>query len=119
MVIMHVHLHFLVTLGDDIELPAAIRLFKGRFTPTLRQVGLRWQRAYYDHRLRPEEDSLPVFLYIYLNPYRASLVQANQTWPGYFCAEDDWRWFGQLTTPFLPISGMASLAALRHRWIAA
>jgi hypothetical protein len=45
--------------------------------------------AYFDHRLRPEEDPLPVFLYIFLNPYRANLVQSNQTWPGCFCAEDD------------------------------
>jgi len=102
-VIMPDHLHLLISLGEAIELPAAVRLFKGRLAPALRRAGLRWQRAYFDHRLRPEEDPLPVFLYIFLNPYRANLVQSNQTWPGYFCAEDDWCWFGGLTDASCPL----------------
>lgn len=102
MVIMPEHLHLLISLGTIIELPAAVRSFKGRLSPALRRVGLRRQRAYFDHRLRPEEDPLPVFLYIFLNPYRANLAESNQTWPGYFCAEDDWRWFGELTNASCP-----------------
>jgi REP element-mobilizing transposase RayT len=101
-VIMPDHLHLLVTLGTSSELSAAVRLFKGRLAPALRREGLRWQHAYYDHRMRPEEDLLPVFLYIFLNPYRADLAQPRQTWPGYFCSEEDWRWFGELTGASCP-----------------
>jgi hypothetical protein len=72
-------------------------MFKGRLTPALRQIRLRWQRAYYDHRLRPKEDCLPVFFYIFLNPYRAGLVQPDQTWPGYSCTGNGWRRFGGLS----------------------
>lgn len=101
-VIMPDHLHLLISLGTVIELSAAVRLFKGRLAPALRRVDLCWQRAYFDHRLRSDEDCLPVFLYVYLNPYRAELVPPNQTWSGYYCAEDDWRWFGELTTVSCP-----------------
>jgi putative transposase len=102
-VIMPDHLHLLISLGESVELSAAVRLFKGRLAPVLRRASLHWQRAYFDHRLRPEEDPLPIFLYIYLNPYRADLVQSNQIWPGYFCAEEDWRWFGGLTDSSCPL----------------
>jgi REP element-mobilizing transposase RayT len=102
-VIMPDHLHLLISLGEAIELSSAVRLFKGWLAPALRRAGLRWQRAYFDHRLRPEEDPLPVFLYIFLNPYRANLVQSNQTWPGYFCTDDDWCWFGELTNASCPL----------------
>jgi hypothetical protein len=68
----------------------------------LRLTDLRWQRACFDHRLRPEEDRLPVFLYIFLNAYRARLVPTDQTWPAYFCAADDWHWFEPLTNASCP-----------------
>ncbi|MFZ5495155.1 MAG: hypothetical protein ACOZE5_07430 [Verrucomicrobiota bacterium] len=51
-----------------------MRLFKGRLTPALRNHGLKWQEGFYDHQIRESEDLLPVFLYIYLNPYRAGLL---------------------------------------------
>lgn len=60
-------------------------------------MGLRWPPAYFDHRLRPDEDRLPVFIYIYLNPYRAKLLTPDQVWSGYFCGEDEWKWFEPLT----------------------
>lgn len=100
--VMPDHVHLLLTLGDRTELSAVLRLVKGRLASTLRATGLRWERGYFDHRLRPDEDRLPVFLYIYLNPYRAGLVPAAQVWPAYFCTEDDWRWFEALTNTACP-----------------
>ena len=95
--VMPDHVHLLVTLGDRVELSSAIRLFKGRLAPEMRTAGRRWQRACFDHRLRPEEDRLPVFLYIFLTAYRARLIPADQIWPAYFCADEDWSWFEPLT----------------------
>lgn len=43
--VMPDHTHLLVTLGDRTELSAAIRLFKGRLAPVLRNAGLCWQRS--------------------------------------------------------------------------
>ena len=77
-VVMPDHVHLLVAVGESTDLAGAVRLFKGRLTPVLRKGGLRWQKAYFDHRMRPEEDRLPVFLYIFLNPYRAGLLPQNE-----------------------------------------
>jgi REP element-mobilizing transposase RayT len=101
-VFMPDHLHLLITLGPDAVLSAVVRLFKGRLTPCLRQSEARWQENYYDHQLYPEEDRLPVFLYIFLNPYRKNLIAPDQIWPGYFCAESDWAWFEPLTRESCP-----------------
>jgi REP element-mobilizing transposase RayT len=102
-VVMPDHLHLLVVLQASDGLGAAMRLYKGRLAADLRGGGLRWEKGYFDHRLRPQEDCLPVFLYIFLNPYRAGLVVPGQKWQGYYCAEEDWEWFQSLTdsgTPF-------------------
>jgi hypothetical protein len=69
----------------------------------LRSEGLRWQRGYFDHRLRPDEDRLPVFLYLYLNPYRAGLLATSDLWSGYYCRPDDWAWFAPLTDEGSPM----------------
>lgn len=96
------HLHLLIVLGTAHTLSSAIRLFKGRLTSVLRNHGVHWQRAFYDHRLTRNEDPLPVFLYIFLNPYRAGLVAPGETWPGYYCSREDWAWFRHLTNAGRP-----------------
>jgi hypothetical protein len=63
---------------------------------------LKWQENYYDHHLRPREKLLPIFLYVFLNPYRAGLLRSNEKWPWYECSEDDWAWFGSLTNEACP-----------------
>ncbi len=102
-VIMPDHVHLLVQLRAECALSDTVRLFKGRRAPALRQSGLSWQRSFFDHRLRHGEDAFPVFLYVFLNPYRAGLIPPGKVWPGYYCTADDREWFGALTnagTPF-------------------
>ena len=101
-VLMPDHFHLLATLGDRGDLSGAMRLFKGPLTPVLRQHGLRWQKNFYDHRLRSVDELLPTFLYIFLNPYRAGLVSVGEKWPCYYCAPEDWEWFGGMTNESLP-----------------
>lgn len=101
-VIMPDHVHLLLTLGKSDDLPAAMRRFKGCTVPLLRSAGLRWQRGYFDHRLRTGEDRYPIFHYIYLNPYRSGLIRTDQKWIGYFCVDDDWSWFRELTANACP-----------------
>ena len=101
-VVMPDHLHMLAMLRRAAELSDAVRLFKGRLSPALRKQGVRWQPNFYDHRMRADEDRLPVFLYMYLNPYRAGLVAGDQPWAGYLCSEHDWQWFGKLTNEPCP-----------------
>jgi REP element-mobilizing transposase RayT len=101
-VLMPDHLHLLVTLDSKSSLPEVIRLFKGALTPALRKRGLRWQQNFYDHHLRPSDELLPTFLYIFLNPYRAGLIQTDQKWPWYTCSPRDWEWFGGMTKKACP-----------------
>ena len=102
-VVMPDHLHLLVTLGERSHLSECVRMFKGRLVPALRRTNLAWQPSFYDHRLRSVDNLLPVFLYIYLNPYREKLINPGLAkWPGYYCASEDWAWFGQLTNGELP-----------------
>jgi len=96
-VLMPDHLHLLITLGDVANLSSAIRFFKGRLTPALRKHQSSWQPTFYDHRMNRSEDRLPVFLYIFLNPYRKGLVPPGQVCPGYYCSPQDWPWFQTLT----------------------
>jgi REP element-mobilizing transposase RayT len=100
--VMPDHVHILATLGAAGELPVVVRLFKGRLAPALRTSGLRWQRGFYDHRMRPGEDRLPVFRYIFMNPYRAGLVAIHEIWPGFYCAPEDWAWIAPLTNEAMP-----------------
>ncbi|MBI4624983.1 MAG: transposase [Verrucomicrobia bacterium] len=100
--VMPNHLHALFTLGAKASLSECLRLFKGRLSPALRKHQLSWQDGYHDHRMRPDEDRLPVFMYIFLNPYRGGLIAAAEKWPGYFCAVEDWDWFGPLTNSDVP-----------------
>ena len=54
--------------------------------------------------MREKDDGLSVFLYIYLNPYKAGLLPKDQSWPGYYCAPADWDWFSQVTDRDLPFA---------------
>jgi putative transposase len=101
-IVMQDHVHLLVTLGGEAELSKVVRLFKGTSSRVLRQRQLCWQHGCFDHRLRDNEDRLPLFLYVYLNPYRAPLLANDQTWPAYYCAPDDWVWFEPLTSSSCP-----------------
>lgn len=103
MVVMPNHAHLVIGLQPGRTLAEAVRLFKGRTSVVLRKKDRKWQRGYYDHRLRVQDDLLPIFLYVFLNPYRAGLVTAGQSWPGYNCAPSDWQWFGSLTDHSCPL----------------
>jgi putative transposase len=100
--VMPDHVHLLIRLGESISLDACIKLLKGRLAPCLRAARLSWQEGFYDHELRPADDVLPVFLYIYLNPYRAGLLPETAIWPAYRCCVEDWKWFGPRTKDSAP-----------------
>lgn len=46
-----------------------------------RTVSIRWQRDFFDHRLRKEEDFCAKEDYIRMNPVRAGLVSKPEDWP--------------------------------------
>jgi REP element-mobilizing transposase RayT len=101
-VIMADHFHLLATLTAETQISGLVRTIKGPLTPVLRLRGLRWQQSFYDHRLRSSDEVLPTFRYIYLNPYRAGLIEIGQRWPWYYCCPEDAEWFEPLTDDGLP-----------------
>jgi REP element-mobilizing transposase RayT len=78
-VVMPDHLHWLVQLRAGANLPKLMSTVKGWSTSRIRQIANIshqdiWQRGYFDHALRKEEDVQSVARYIVANPLRARLV---------------------------------------------
>lgn len=75
------HLHWLLRLGNP-SLAQAVGRMKGR---AARAAGLAsghlWQRGYYDHAIRTDENLLNVARYIIANPLRAGLVKRVADYP--------------------------------------
>lgn len=45
------------------------------------QIGIRWQRDFFDHRLRKNESFIEKANYIRMNPVRAELTDSPEKWP--------------------------------------
>ena len=100
--VMPSHVHLLITLGQRLSLGRTLQRLKAKTSAILRLHKLNWERGFFDRRLRRDDDSLAVFLYIYLNPYRAGLVDETGEWPHYFCGQDDWSWFSSYLDQDIP-----------------
>lgn len=77
------HLHLLVSSTEGADVPSFVRLFKQRaaFWLRKRRAILLWQKGYFDHVLRHEEESGAVAEYILHNPVRAGLCERWQDHP--------------------------------------
>jgi putative transposase len=72
------HVHLLVVGADDAPLVRFVQHFKQ--ATGHRRPGL-WQRSYYDHILREEEDLEDTARYIWANPVRAGMVENVLAYP--------------------------------------
>jgi len=76
------HLHWL--LADASRAPDAVSRFKSLSTRVSWQGSIRgrlWQRSYWDHVIRRQEDLREVAEYIIQNPVRAGLVRQADEYP--------------------------------------
>jgi len=84
-VLMPDHLHWLFRLGSQCNLGDAMKLFKARSAHQTNRVlgrsGRVWQRAFYDHGVRRDEDLVATARYIVANPIRAGLVERAGMYP--------------------------------------
>jgi len=71
------HLHMLVAIEGDTSLSNLIRDFK-RITAKTGKI--RWQRNFFDHRLRHDESEDEKAEYIRQNPTRAGLIAPDVRW---------------------------------------
>lgn len=105
-VVMPDHIHLLIVLGDRLSLGKTVARLKAKTAAFLVSVpGLRWERGFFDRTIRPDEDRLSLFLYIFLNPFREGLCERAARWPWYYCRPEDWAWFKGLLDEERPDPG--------------
>lgn len=85
-VVMPDHFHWLFQISGIDSLSALVQKLKSVTTKELREAGLAgpypvWQKGFYDHALRQEEDVVNVARYIVANPIRAGLVRSVREYP--------------------------------------
>ena len=85
LLLMPDHLHMLIAIDGDTALSNLVRDFK---RITARTAKIRWQRNFFDHRLRNDESECEKADYILHNPIRAGLITDDQHWPYVMDAED-------------------------------
>ena len=103
------HLHAVLTLpSGDADFSARWRLIKSRFARTMPKQEWRsaiWQRRFWEHLIRDENDYARHVEYCYINPVKHHLVTRVGDWPyssfhrdvsaGIFLAD----WAGEIDVP--------------------
>jgi REP element-mobilizing transposase RayT len=82
--IMPDHVHFLLSASETKGIIEFVREIKSRSTKLAWQDGYRgtiWQRSFYDHFLRRDEDCMLVANYIVHNPMRNGIVEHWEDYP--------------------------------------
>ncbi|MBC8008599.1 MAG: transposase [Burkholderiales bacterium] len=82
LVLMPDHLHALISFGRDKAMKAVLANFK---EIVAKKTAVRWQRDFFDHRLRSDESHDEKVAYIRRNPVRKGLVTVAVEWP-YVCS---------------------------------
>lgn len=80
-VVMPDHAHLLFTLGERLSLDRVMAKFKAS-TRNVAAADWRWQDNGFEHRLRPDESTKDYAFYMFMNPYRAGLIDMRSTWSG-------------------------------------
>ena len=76
--IMPDHIHALLSFPQDQNMIKVVADWK-RFVA--RNAGVKWQKGFFDHRLRHDESFVEKAHYIRENPVRAELVPTPEDWP--------------------------------------
>jgi REP element-mobilizing transposase RayT len=77
------HLHLLATVPAETQLEHLLAHWKRHVART---CGVRWQRDFFEHRLRRDEHFEAKLEYLRQNPVRAGLVVRPEDWPHF------WTW---------------------------
>ncbi|MDA1069560.1 MAG: transposase, partial [Verrucomicrobia bacterium] len=77
LVLMPDHLHALVSFPQDTEMKKFISSWKGYLA---KHCGIKWQRDFFDHRIRNWESLDGKADYIRQNPVRKGLCKSAEEW---------------------------------------
>ena len=75
------HIHMIICFPRDASIARVMGNWKAGLT---RKLGITWQRNFFDHRLRNEEEGRNKSEYILQNPVREGFVEDWQKWPYYW-----------------------------------
>ena len=78
LLLMPDHLHALISFSGQASMSKQMGNFK---RATTKFAGVKWQRNFFDHRLRCDENLEQKAAYIRQNPVRAGLVENENDWP--------------------------------------
>ncbi len=93
-VVMPDHAHLLFTLGERLSLNRVMAKFKAS-TRRSAKADWWWQENGFEHRLRPEESAENYAFYMFMNPYRAGLINMRKAWSGWICPQPEGLIFSQ------------------------
>ncbi len=82
------HLHLLISgLNESSDMKGFIKNFKQKTGYAFKQKTGRklWQRSFYDHILRDEEETYDIGKYILENPVRKGIVEDYRDYPFSWC----------------------------------
>jgi hypothetical protein len=100
-IVMPDHLHVLVELGTRLSLSQLVAKTKAAITRRCSDVS--WQLNFFDYQLRSRAQAEDFALYIFMNPYSATLCALDETWPGWIPSRHiRWSFEGKLRTGGLP-----------------
>jgi putative transposase len=85
MLLMPDHLHGIFDFPSEASMQASFANWK-RFLS--RMHGIRFQRDFFDHRLRSDESFCQKVEYIHHNPVRAGIVSEPENWPYVYLHDD-------------------------------
>jgi len=78
LILMPDHLHTIISFARDIPMARAISDWK-RYAAS--NLGIIWQRDFFDHRLRNRNELTEKWNYVLENPVRKGLVTKSNAWP--------------------------------------
>jgi REP element-mobilizing transposase RayT len=87
-VVMPDHVHVFLVLGTRLTISQVVGKFKSLTTCSLRHSETDWQENFFEHRLRPDDREDGFVRYVFLNPYKANLIERQQVWPQWVMGED-------------------------------
>ncbi len=83
--VMPDHLHLVLTLGEQVTLAQIMQALKGYTAQRINELAGRkgrvWEKGYYEHGIRDQEDMRRRVKYTVENPERAGLVEQYEEWP--------------------------------------
>jgi putative transposase len=83
-VLMPDHIHLILNFSDETPMTKAVTNWKSWLA---KNEGIHWQKNFFDHRLRNDEEVGRKAEYVLLNPVRAGLVARAADWPYVWMAD--------------------------------